>query len=49
MSKIVNFWLEEEYLTKMNQIAKSEYTDRTKLLRKWIDQNYKEEYDKRNE
>lgn len=44
-SKVVNFSLNETYLEKMNKIAKKEYTDRSKLLRKWIDQNYKEVYD----
>jgi len=39
--KIVNFLLTDEYIEKMNEIAKEEYTDRTKLLRKWIDRNYK--------
>lgn len=47
MSKVVNFSLDDEYVSKMDIIAKKEYTDRSKLLRKWIDQNYKEEY--RNE
>lgn len=44
MSKSINFSLEEEYVIKMDKIAKAQYSDRTKLLRKWIDLNYKEEY-----
>ena len=48
-SKVVNFSLNEAYLEKFNRIAKAEFTDRSKLLRKWIDQNYKKEYDKNNE
>ena len=49
MSKILNFVLEVEYIERMDKIAKKQYTDRTKLLRKWIDTNYKEEYDKNDE
>ena len=44
MSKVLNFVLEEEYIERMDKIAKKQYTDRTKLLRKWIDVNFKEEY-----
>jgi len=40
MRKVLNFVLEVEYIERMDKIAKKQYTDRTKLLRKWIDQNY---------
>jgi len=40
MRKVLNFVLEVEYIERMHKIAKKQYTDRTKLLRKWIDQNY---------
>lgn len=43
MSKVVNFSLDDNYVSKMNEIAKREYTDRSKLLRKWIDKFYQEE------
>lgn len=48
MSKSINFSLEEEYVIKMDKIAKEQYSDRTKLLRKWIDEHYKED-DKKSE
>ena len=46
MSKVVGFYLDDEYNKKLEQIAKAEYSDKSKLLRKWIDQNFKEEYEK---
>ena len=45
MSKIVNFVLKEEYIERMDKIAKKQYTDRTKLLRKWIDEKHKEVFE----
>jgi len=45
MSKVVGFYLDNEYNRKLELIAKAEYSDKSKLLRKWIDENYKEEYD----
>ena len=44
MSINVTLSLDREYLRKMDEIVKRLYTDRSKLLRKWIDQNYKEDY-----
>ena len=44
MRKVINFVIEQEYVERMDKIAKKQYTDRTKLLRKWIDENFKEEY-----
>jgi len=49
MSKVVGFYIDEEYKRKLELIAKAEYSDNSKLLRKWIDMNYKEEYDENNE
>lgn len=51
MIKMVNYKrisisLDNEYIRKYDKIAKKQYSDRSKLLRKWIDQNFKEEYDK---
>lgn len=40
----ISISLDEKYNQKFELIAKKEYTDKSKLLRKWIDQNYKEEY-----
>ena len=45
MSKVISISLDEEYNKRFEKIAKAEYSDKSKLLRKWIDQNYKEEYD----
>lgn len=45
MSKVISISLDESYDSRFGKIAKAEYTDKSKLLRKWIDQNYKEEYD----
>lgn len=44
MAVIINVSLDEDSLDKFNLIAKNEFSDRSKLLRKWIYQNYKEEY-----
>ncbi len=46
MSKVVHIALNESDYMKFEQIAKAEYSDKSKLLRKWIDQNFKEEYEK---
>jgi len=43
MSKVVGFYLNEEYIKKLAVIIKKEYTDQSKLLRKWIDEHYKED------
>jgi len=32
--------LNDEYLKRLDIIAKREYSDRSKLLRKWIDENF---------
>ena len=45
MSKVISISLDEEYNRRFESIAKKEYTDKSKLIRKWIDMNYKEEYD----
>lgn len=49
MSKIVTISLDEDYNRKLELIAKAEYSDKSKLVRKWIDQNFKEEYDDESE
>lgn len=36
--------LDEEHLKKWDLIVEKEYTNRSNILRKWIDQNFKEEY-----
>ena len=45
--KTYNISLEPEYNEKWELIAKKFYSDKSKMLRKWIDENFKEEY--RNE
>ena len=42
--KIYNVSLEPEYNEKWDLIAKKTYSDKSKILRKWIDENWKEEY-----
>lgn len=44
MSKIITISLDEEYNERFEIIAKHFYSDKSKMLRKWIDENYKEEY-----
>jgi len=44
MTKNYTISIEEEYNRKWEIIAKREYSDKSKLLRKWIDQSFKEEY-----
>ncbi|HEC37595.1 hypothetical protein LCGC14_0471510 [marine sediment metagenome] len=45
MSKVVNFSLDDTYVGKMDKIAKKRETDRSKLLRKWINFHYNEEFE----
>lgn len=49
IGKLVNILLSEKHYQKFELIAKNEYSDKSKLLRKWIDQNFKEEYNKPGE
>lgn len=49
MSKIISISLDEEYIKKFELIAKKTYSDRSKLVRKWIDQNFMEGWDKNEE
>lgn len=43
-SSQITITINEVYLKKLDLIVDAEYTDRSKLFRKWIDQNFKEEY-----
>ncbi len=43
-SNQITITINEPYLKKFDLIADAEYTDRSKLVRKWIDQNFKDEY-----
>lgn len=43
-SKKYTISLEPEYNEKWELIAKNKYSDKSKMLRKWIDDNWKEEY-----
>jgi len=43
-SKKFTISLESEYNEKWELIAKKNYSDKSKMLRKWIDENFKEEY-----
>ena len=45
MSKTLTVSINDEYLKKFDTIVKNEFSDRSKLLRKWIDENYKPEYE----
>ncbi len=45
-SKVVGVLLSEEHLEKFEIIVEKEYSDKSKLVRKWIDENFKEEYEK---
>lgn len=45
MSKIITISITEESLKLFNEIAEREYTDRSKLVRRWI----KEHYNKKQE
>lgn len=42
--KTYNVSLESEYNVKWELIAKAEFRKKSGLLRKWIDENWKEEY-----
>lgn len=44
MSKTLTISINEEYLKKFNIIVEKEFSDRSKLIRKWIDENFKPEY-----
>ena len=44
MSKTLTVSINDVYLKKLDLIAEHEWSDRSKLLRKWIDENFKEEY-----
>ncbi len=46
-SKKYTISLDAEYNEKWELIAKRNYSDKSKMLRKWIDENFREEY--RNE
>ena len=45
MSKLVTISLNEEYNRRFGLIAKNEYSDKSKLVRKWIDENFREDYE----
>ena len=40
--KNITISLGKEYIEKLEIIANKEYSDKTKLIRKWIDENFKE-------
>jgi len=42
--KLFNVQLEKEYVEKFNLISKKEHRKKADLIRKWIDENFKEEY-----
>ena len=44
MSVTINISIPKNYLKKFDLIVEHEWSDRSKLIRKWIDQNFKEEY-----
>ena len=44
MSKNITISMKEGYVKKLDLIAKNEWSDRSKLIRKWIEENFKEEY-----
>lgn len=44
MSKTLTISINEGYVKKLDLIAENEFSDRSKLIRKWIDENFKEEY-----
>lgn len=43
-SKVIGVLLSDKYIEKFKIIVKREYSDQSKLVRKWIDENFKEEY-----
>ena len=48
MSKIITISIDDEYLEKLDIIVKIHFTDRSKLIRKWIDDEYSD-LDKKEE
>ncbi len=40
----INISINKAYLKKLDLIVEHEWSDRSKLFRKWIDENFKEEY-----
>ena len=42
--RLFNVLLSEDYHDKFDKIAKNEHRKKSDLLRKWIDENFKEEY-----
>ena len=40
---LISISINEKYLKKYDLLVKKEYSDRSKLLRKWIDENFKKE------
>ena len=49
MSKRTTISLDDEYNRRFKLIAKNEYSDQSKLVRKWIDEKFKEEYENNDE
>jgi len=45
MSNRITISLNDEYKHRLNLIAKNEFTDNSKIIRKWIDENFKPEYE----
>lgn len=44
ISKTLTISINNNYVKKLDLIAENEYSDRSKLIRKWIDENFKDEY-----
>ena len=44
MGKTITVSLGDDYNRKLELIAENEFSDKSKLIRKWIDENFKEEY-----
>jgi len=42
--KLFNVLLNEDHYNKFNKIAKEEHRKKADLIRKWIDENFREEY-----
>jgi len=42
MSKIITISIDTESLSKLDELTKLEFSDRSKLFRKWIYEHYKE-------
>ena len=45
MNKTINISIKEDYLEKFDNITKREYSDRSKMLRKWIDAYFEKNID----